>query len=93
MSLNADNVKTNNGTFSLTIIAADISIYGQEVFISVSITPENSELLDFISYFDVNFLLCNHILQKQSSQFHKVILSDFCNFSMFLKSCKHFSGL
>ena len=33
VSFNVDNVKTINDTFSLTIMAEDISNYGQEVFI------------------------------------------------------------
>ena len=38
-----DNVKTINGTYSPTIKAEDFSNYGQEVFISVSVTPENTK--------------------------------------------------
>lgn len=38
---NAYNVKTNNGTFSLMVVLDDISNYGQEAFIFVSVTPEN----------------------------------------------------
>ena len=39
----SNNVKTINSTFSLTIMAGDTSNYGQEVFISVSVTPENTK--------------------------------------------------
>ena len=38
-----DNVKSINGTFSLMIMAEDFSNYGQEVLISVSVTPENTK--------------------------------------------------
>ena len=97
VSFGVDNVKTINGTYSLTIMAEDFSNYGQEVFISVSVTPENTKSLDYLelsselSYFDINFLLRKHILQKQSSQFLKVIYFGFCNFSVFLQSSKQLS--
>ena len=48
VSFNVDNVKTINDTFSLTIMAEDISNYGQEVFISVSVTLGNTRSLDYI---------------------------------------------
>ena len=48
VSFGVDNVKTINGTYSLTIMAEDFSNYGQEVFISVSVTPENTKSLDYI---------------------------------------------
>ena len=43
-----DNVKTINGTYSLTIMDNNFSNYGQEVSISVSVTPESTKLLDYI---------------------------------------------
>ena len=43
VSFGADNVKSINGTYSLTIMAEDFSNYGQEVLISVSVTPENTK--------------------------------------------------
>ena len=46
VSFDVDNLKTINGTFSLTNMAEDISNYGQEVFISVSVTPENTNPYD-----------------------------------------------
>ena len=46
VSFGVDNVKTINGTYSLTIMAEDFSNYRQEVFISVSVTPENTKSLD-----------------------------------------------
>ena len=48
VSFGVDNVKTINGTYSLTIMAEDFSNCGQEVFISVSVTPENTKSLDYI---------------------------------------------
>ena len=46
VSFGVDNVKTINGTYSLTIMAEDFSNYRQEVFISVFVTPENTKPLD-----------------------------------------------
>ena len=46
VSFRVDDVKTINGTYLLTIIVEDLSNYGQEVFISVSVTPENTKSLD-----------------------------------------------
>ena len=48
VSFRVDDVKTINGTYLLTIIVEDLSNYGQEVFISVSVTPENTKSLDYI---------------------------------------------
>ena len=48
VSFGVDNVKTINGTYSLTIMAEDFSNYGQEVFISVSVTLENTKSFDYI---------------------------------------------
>ena len=47
-SFDADNVKTINRTYLLTIMAEDFSNYGQEVLISVSVTPENTKSLNYI---------------------------------------------
>ena len=88
VSFGADNVKTINNTYSLAILAEDFSNYRQKVFISASVTPENtisywiysSELF----YFDINFLSCKDICRKQISQFLKAICFYFCNVSMFL---------
>ena len=47
VSFGADNVKTINNTYSLTIMAQDFSNYRQKVFMSASVTPENTyKLLD-----------------------------------------------
>ena len=48
VSFGVDNVKTINGTYSLTNMAEDFSNYGQEVLISVSVIPENTNSLDYI---------------------------------------------
>ena len=42
VSFGVDNVKTINGTYSLTIMAEDFSNYRQEVFKLVSVTSENN---------------------------------------------------
>ena len=51
VSFGVDNVKTINGTYSLTIMAEDFSNYGQELFIPVSVHLETLS-----HYFDINFL-------------------------------------
>ena len=50
ISFGVDNVKTSNGTYSLMIMAKNVSNsnYGQEVFISFSVIPENTKSLDYI---------------------------------------------
>ena len=48
VSFDADNIKSINGTYSLTIMAEDMSNCGQEILISVSVTPENAKSLDHI---------------------------------------------
>ena len=48
VSFGVDNVKAINDVYSLTNVAEDFSNYGQEVLISVSVTPENTKSLDYI---------------------------------------------
>ena len=48
ISFGVDNVKAVNGKYSLTIMDEHFLNYGQEVFISASVTPENIKLLDYI---------------------------------------------
>ena len=48
VSYGADNIKIINGTHSLTIMAEDFSNYGEEVFISASVTRQNAKSLDYI---------------------------------------------
>ena len=56
VSFRVDKVKTISGTYSLMIIAEDFSNYGQEVYISVSVT------LKILSHWIVFFgtILCWH---------------------------------
>ena len=61
VSFGADNVKTINNTYSLTIMAQDFSMSHLKILITYWIY--SSELF----YFDINFLSCKHICQKQSS--------------------------
>ena len=62
-------------------MAEYFSNYGDEIFISVSVTPENTTSLDYIlrNYLILTLIsfLRKHIRQKQSSQILKVILFDF----------------
>ena len=74
-------------TYSLTVMAEDFSNYGQEVFISVSVTPKYTKLLDYIPR-NYLILILISFRQKQSSQFLKIIYFDFCNYFMFLQSSK-----
>ena len=45
-SSDVDKVNTINGMFLLTIMAQDFSNYGQEVFMSVLVSLENTKSLD-----------------------------------------------
>ena len=56
VSFRVDKVKIISGTYSLMIIAADFSNYGQEVYISVSVT------LKILSHWIIFFgtILCWH---------------------------------
>ena len=48
ISFGVYDVKTINGTYSLTIMAEDFPNYGQELFIPISVTAENAKGLDYI---------------------------------------------
>ena len=94
VSFGVDNVKTINGTYSLTIIAEDFSNYGQEVFISVSVTPENTKSLDYILR---NYLILTLIsfsasifCKNRVLNFSKLFISIFVIF-LFLQSSKQFN--
>ena len=80
VSIGADNVKSFNDTYSLTIMAEDISNCGQEVLTSVSVSPENTTALDYIfrNYLILTLIsFCTSIfLRKESSQFLKIIYLD-----------------
>ena len=43
ISFGVYDVKTINGTYSLTIMAEDFPNYGQELFIPISVTAENTK--------------------------------------------------
>ena len=43
ISFGVYDVKTINGTYSLTIMAENFPNYGQELFIPVSVTAENTK--------------------------------------------------
>ena len=84
VSFGVDNVKTINGTFSM-------------LWLRIFQIMDKKYLYLFLSHLKI---LSQHILQKQSSQFLKIIYFDFCNFSLFarpdnpidldLKSCSKF---
>ena len=90
VSFGVDNVKTINGTYSLTIMAEDFSNYGQEVFISVSVTPENTTSLDYILR---NYLILTLIsfstsifCKNRVLNFSKLFISIFVIFLCFCKA-------
>ena len=90
VSFGVDNVKTINGTYSLTIMAEDFSNYGQEVFIPVSVTPENTTSLDYILR---NYLILTLIsfsttifCKNRVLNFSKLFISIFVIFLCFCKA-------
>ena len=94
VSFGVDNIKTISGTYSLTIMAEDFSSYGQEVFISVSVTPENTKSLDYIL---PNYLVLT-LISYCASIFCKNRVLNFSKFFMlifviflFLQSSKQFN--
>ena len=94
VSFGVDNIKTISGTYSLTIMAEDFSSYGQEVFISVSVTPENTKSLVYIL---PNYLLLT-LISYCASIFCKNRVLNFSKFFMlifviflFLQSSKQFN--
>ena len=94
VSFGVDNIKTISGTYSLTIMAEDFSSYGQEVFISVSVTPENTKSLDYIL---PNYLVLT-LISYCASIFCKNRVLNFSKFCMlifviflFLQSSKQFN--
>ena len=50
ISIDVDNVKTVNGTFSLTVMAENFSNYGHETYISASVRLESIILFDFVIF-------------------------------------------
>ena len=94
VSFGVDNIKTISGTYSLTIMAEDFSSYGQEVFISVSVTPENTKSLVYIL---PNYLLLT-LISYCASIFCKNRVLNFSKFFMlifviflFFQSSKQFN--
>ena len=94
VSFGVDNIKTISGTYSLTIMAEDFSSYGQEVFISVSVTPENTKSLDYIlpNYLVLTLIsFCASIFCKNRVlNFSKFFIFIFVIF-LFLQSSKQFN--
>ena len=94
VSFGVDNIKIISGTYSLTIMAEDFSSYGQEVFISVSVTPENTKSLDYIL---PNYLVLT-LISYCASIFCKNRVLNFSKFFMlifviflFFQSSKQFN--
>ena len=94
VSFGVDNIKIISGTYSLTIMAEDFSSYGQEVFISVSVTPENTKSLVYIL---PNYLLLT-LISYCASIFCKNRVLNFSKFFMlifviflFFQSSKQFN--
>ena len=94
VSFGVDNTKIISGTYSLTIMAEDFSSYGQEVFISVSVTPENTKSLVYIL---PNYLLLT-LISYCASIFCKNRVLNFSKFFMlifviflFFQSSKQFN--
>ena len=89
VSFDVDNVNTINGMFLLTILAEDSSNYGQEVFISVSVSPENTKPLDYIlrNYLILTLIsFCASIFGKSRVlSFSKLYISIFVIFLCFCK--------
>ena len=93
VSFGVNNVKAINGIYSLMIMAEDFSNYGQEVFISVSVTSENTTSLDYILW---NYLIlklisfCAGIFGKNRIlSFSKLFASIFIIFLCFCKAPKN----
>ena len=86
VSFGVDNVKTINGTYSLTIMAEDFSNYRQEVFTSVSVTRENTYSLDYIlrNYLVLTLIsftasiFCKNRVQNFSKLFISVFVIFLC---------------
>ena len=94
LSFYVDNVKTINGTFSLTIMAEDFPNYRHEIFISASVTPENITSLDHIlrNYLILTLIsFCAGIFDKNRAlKFSKLFFSIFV-ISLFLQISKQFN--
>ena len=81
-SFGVDNVKTINGTYSLIIMAEDFSNNGQEGFISVSVTPENTKSLDYIfrNYLILTLISFSIFGKNRVLNFSKLFISTVCTY-------------
>ena len=90
VSFGVDNVKPINGLYSITIMAEDFSNYWQEVFISVSVTPENTKSLDYIlrNYLILKLISVSASIFCKNSvlNFSQLFISIFIIFSCFFFS-------
>ena len=86
-AFNVDNVKTIYSTFSLTIMAEDISNYGQELFISATVAPENIEKSIGLYFWELSYPFCASIFCKSRVlHFTKLLFSIFVIFLCFCKA-------
>ena len=90
VSFNVNNVKTVNDTFSLTTTTKDISSYGQEVYISVFDKTKNIEILDYILWNYLSFILIsfciNLFFKNKVIHFTKSFFSIVIIFQCFCKA-------
>ena len=87
VSFDVDNVKTFNGTYSLTIMIDSFSNYGQEVFISICITSVNTKSLDYILQNLTLISFCENIFCKNRVlNFSTLFISIFVIFLCFCKA-------
>ena len=99
VSFDVDNIKTINGSFSLTIMAEDFSLtimaedfssYGHEIFITASFTPDNITSLDYIlqNYLILTLIsFCASIFGKNRVlKFSKLLFPIFVIFLYFWKT-------
>ena len=86
VAFGVDNIKTINGTYSLTIMAEDFSNYRQEVIISV--TPENTKSLDYIlrKYLILTLISLSIFGKNRVLNFSKLFISIFLIFLCFCKT-------
>ena len=88
VSFGVNNVKIINGTYSLTIMAEDFSNYTQEVFISVSVAPENNKSLDYIlrNYLILTLISFSIFGKNKFLNLSKLVISIFVIFLCFCKA-------
>ena len=87
VSFDVDNVKTFNGTYSLTVMTDSFSNYGQEVFTSISITSVNAKSLDYILQNLTLISFCENIFCKNRVlNFSTLFIPIFVIFLCFCKA-------